>query len=179
MKIKPVTGNILKLGIMYLLGYFHRDIKSLFFWLIKIFNVFYTSKTKNPIHLRTFYIVNEKDTLSFSAFVYRSNLSALDSTGCQYDYVEIFDGKSVNAPNLGRYCGGNMPSPIRSSTNELFLRFISDQTISHTGFVASYTAEPKGEYLSHFKTSGITLFIPCHRKYSQSEYRKAVAYSTV
>lgn len=95
--------------------------------------------------------------------VYPDNLS-LDSTDCRYDYVEIFDGKSANAPNLGRYCGGNMPNPIRSSTNELYLRFISDQTISHTGFVASYTAVPKGEHLKHFNTSRITLFIPCHGK---------------
>ena len=90
-------------------------------------------------------VVNKKNTLS-SAIACRYHLS-LDSTGCQYDYVEIFDGKSATAPKLGRYCGGNMPSPIRSSTNELFLRFISDQTISHTGFVASYTTEPKGEHL--------------------------------
>jgi len=73
-----------------------------------------------------------------------------DNTGCQYDYVEVFDGKSANAPNLGRYCGSNMPGPIRSSTNELFLRFISDQTISHTGFVAAYTAQPKGEHVYQF-----------------------------
>ena len=110
--------------------------------------------------------------------VYPNNLS-LDTSGCQYDYVEIFDGKSANAPNLGKYCGGNMPGPIRSSTNELYLRFISDQTVSHTGFVASYIAVSKGEHLKHFKTFRNTLFIPCHRKYSQSEYRKAVIYSTV
>ena len=99
--------------------------------------MFNTSK-RNEI--RTHFVVNEMPS------VYSNNLS-LDSTGCQYDYVEIFDGKSENAPNLGRYCGGHMPGPIRSSTNELYLRFISDQTISHTGFVASYTAVDKGEHL--------------------------------
>ena len=39
-----------------------------------------------------------------------------------------------------------MPAPIRSSTNELLLKFVSDQTISHTGFAATYNAESKGEH---------------------------------
>ena len=70
----------------------------------------------------------------------------LDSTGCVYDYIEIFDGKRTDDPNLGRYCGGNMPAPIRSSSNELLVKFISDQSIAHSGFAASYAAESTGEY---------------------------------
>ncbi|KAJ7392946.1 hypothetical protein OS493_008187 [Desmophyllum pertusum] len=64
-----------------------------------------------------------------------------NSTGCVYDYIEIFDGKRTDDPNLGRYCGGNMPAQIRSSSNELLVKFISDQSIAHSGFAASYTAE--------------------------------------
>ncbi|KAJ7371964.1 hypothetical protein OS493_021390 [Desmophyllum pertusum] len=63
--------------------------------------------------------------------------------GCVYDYIEIFDGNRTDDPNLGRYCGGNMPAPIRSSSNKLLVKFISDQSIARTGFSATYTAESK------------------------------------
>ena len=89
--------------------------------------------------------------------------------GCVYDYIEIFDGNRSDATNLGRFCGSNKPAPIRSSTNELFLKFVSDSSITRSGFVASYTAEYNGKYV-FFPLKNVPLFkktillkIPCYK----------------
>ena len=37
-----------------------------------------------------------------------------NSTNCIYDYVEIFDGNSINSPSLGQFCN-NSPGTISSS----------------------------------------------------------------
>ena len=72
----------------------------------------------------------------------------LGSLGCVYDYVEVFGGGRPNAPSLGKFCGSVKPASLRSSTNELLLKFFSDQSITRSGFVATYTAEPQGRYSS-------------------------------
>lgn len=45
---------------------------------------------------------------------------------CQYDYVEVRDGDSLNSRLIGRYCGNERPPPIRSSGSSLHLLFVSD-----------------------------------------------------
>jgi len=75
--------------------------------------------------------------LSFTHF----DLERKGCVGCVYDYIEIFDGNQSDATKIGRFCGSNKPTPIRSSTNELFLKFVTDSSITRSGFVASYTAE--------------------------------------
>ena len=37
-----------------------------------------------------------------------------NSTNCIYDYVEIFDGNTINSPSLGQFCN-NSPGTISSS----------------------------------------------------------------
>ena len=66
------------------------------------------------------------------------------SAGCVFDYVEIFDGQGTNDTSLGRFCGNIKPAPLSSSTNVLLMKFVSDQSITQTGFVSTYTAEPAG-----------------------------------
>jgi len=65
--------------------------------------------------------------------------------GCVYDFIEIFDGNRSDATTLGKFCGSNKPAPIRSSTNQLLLKFVSDQSVTRSGFVATYTAESNGK----------------------------------
>ncbi|XP_078284467.1 tolloid-like protein 2 [Rhinoraja longicauda] len=60
---------------------------------------------------------------------------------CAYDYLEVRDGDSSDAPLIGRYCGYNKPSNIRSSSSTLWLRFMSDTSISKAGFTADFFKE--------------------------------------
>jgi Zn-dependent metalloprotease len=72
---------------------------------------------------------------------------------CDYDYLEIFDGGSINAPLIGRYCN-NQPPPtsITSTRGEITLQFVSDQALTEAGFEIDWlcsfpTASPFADFL--------------------------------
>ncbi|NXF02436.1 CDCP2 protein, partial [Smithornis capensis] len=58
--------------------------------------------------------------------------------GCGFDYVALFDGPTVTAPRLGRYCGSARPPRIISSTPRLLIIFKSDFNIGGRGFKAHF-----------------------------------------
>lgn len=59
---------------------------------------------------------------------------------CTYDHLEVYNGKDAKAPVLGRFCGSKEPDPIISTSNRMFLRFFSDNSIQKKGFEAAYTS---------------------------------------
>lgn len=59
---------------------------------------------------------------------------------CTYDHLEIYDGRDMRSPTLGRFCGTKKPPPVVSSSNKMFLRFFSDNSVQKRGFEASYEA---------------------------------------
>ncbi|NXP01382.1 CDCP2 protein, partial [Certhia brachydactyla] len=58
--------------------------------------------------------------------------------GCGFDYVALFDGPTVTAPHLGRYCGSARPPRTISSTPHLLIIFKSDFNIGGRGFKAHF-----------------------------------------
>ncbi|KAG0438913.1 hypothetical protein HPB47_016826, partial [Ixodes persulcatus] len=58
---------------------------------------------------------------------------------CISDYVSVYDGNDTNAPLLGTYCGNTAPSPIFSSSNQIYMVFNSDSEVQGKGFSATYT----------------------------------------
>ena len=81
-------------------------------------------------------------TLDFETFEVSLNASV-----CQYDYVEIRDGGDLTSKMLGKFCGDALPGSIRSTGNQLFVKFHSDKSYSRKGFSASFVAIPKGMFL--------------------------------
>ncbi len=78
---------------------------------------------------------------SFSqcSHVFRFSMVSLESDhSCQYDYLEVRDGDSPKSPVIGRYCGDESPSPIRSSGDSLHIRFVSDGYNNYDGFFATF-----------------------------------------
>ncbi|KAJ6666688.1 hypothetical protein lerEdw1_020412 [Lerista edwardsae] len=75
---------------------------------------------------------------------------------CNYDYVAVFDGPNDAAPLLGKFCGGQRPSPVTSRQNTIFVRFRSDSSIHHRGFSARFT-EGKFLVLASSSTCGSVL----------------------
>ncbi len=64
--------------------------------------------------------------------------------GCRSDYLEITDGSSVR-----RYCGDKQddkPVAHKSKTNQLKVRFVTDDSGTSAGYYATYTSV-KGEWL--------------------------------
>ncbi|XP_026152689.1 bone morphogenetic protein 1-like [Mastacembelus armatus] len=73
--------------------------------------------------------------LSFQSF----EIERHDS--CAYDFVEVRDGSSESSPLLGRFCGYDKPDDIKSSSNQLWLKFGSDGSVNKAGFAASFFKE--------------------------------------
>lgn len=58
----------------------------------------------------------------------------LENSRCQYDFLEIRNGRTYSSPLIGTYCGMDIPRQIISHTNNLYLRFKSDSSRSDRGF---------------------------------------------
>ncbi|CAK1578705.1 unnamed protein product [Parnassius mnemosyne] len=61
---------------------------------------------------------------------------------CQYDFLQIHDGRSSASQLLGRFCGVTFPlgGNIISSHNNLYFWFRSDQTVAKDGFALHWTS---------------------------------------
>ncbi|XP_066549187.1 tolloid-like protein 2 isoform X1 [Amia ocellicauda] len=73
--------------------------------------------------------------LSFQAF----EIERHDS--CAYDYLEIRDGSADDSPLIGHYCGHERPEDVKSSSNKLWMKFVSDSSINKAGFAANFFKE--------------------------------------
>ncbi|XP_055081696.1 bone morphogenetic protein 1-like isoform X1 [Periophthalmus magnuspinnatus] len=73
--------------------------------------------------------------LSFQSF----EIERHDS--CSYDYVELRDGASEESPLIGHFCGYEKPDDIKSSSNKLWLKFVSDGSVNKAGFSANFFKE--------------------------------------
>uniref|UniRef100_K7FY50 Scavenger receptor cysteine-rich domain-containing protein DMBT1 n=1 Tax=Pelodiscus sinensis TaxID=13735 RepID=K7FY50_PELSI len=76
---------------------------------------------------------------------YRVTLSFIDMSiqggGCQYDYIEIYDGALYTSPLLGKICY-NSNLTYTSSSNLMTVRFHSDSSFTNRGFHADYYTIP-------------------------------------
>lgn len=68
------------------------------------------------------------------------NSFAMEDRDCHYDYVEVRDGLYATDTLVGRYCGTTIPSVYTSSSNFLYVRFVSDDSEAAAGFNASFEA---------------------------------------
>uniref|UniRef100_A0A8C5UZ61 Cubilin n=1 Tax=Microcebus murinus TaxID=30608 RepID=A0A8C5UZ61_MICMU len=66
-------------------------------------------------------------TISFEDF----NLQ--NSSGCERDFVEIWDNHT-SGNVLGKYCGNAIPDSIDTSSNVALVRFVTDDSITASGF---------------------------------------------
>ncbi|KAK5970140.1 CUB domain protein [Trichostrongylus colubriformis] len=88
---------------------------------------------------------------------------------CKYDSVSIYDGGDSNAVLVGIFCGVVPPPLFMSSTNQLFLAFTSDASVSRPGFEANY-ASVCGGRLTADSSPG---HIYSHATFSDSKYGKS------
>uniref|UniRef100_A0A8C5RZR5 CUB domain-containing protein n=1 Tax=Laticauda laticaudata TaxID=8630 RepID=A0A8C5RZR5_LATLA len=84
-------------------------------------------------------------------------------TECTYDHVEVYNGRDAKASVLGRFCGTKEPDAIISTSNRMFLKFFSDNSIQKKGFEAAYTSGNPQCWLSALPRNllpTMTLFSP-------------------
>ena len=52
-----------------------------------------------------------------------------------FDWVELYDGANSSSTLIGgKMCGHKLPPPILSSTNEILIKFKSDNTVERSGY---------------------------------------------
>lgn len=61
---------------------------------------------------------------------------------CGYDYMEVRDGGSESSRLLGRFCGDDKSVEVKSSSNQLWLKFVSDGSVNKAGFSANFFKGP-------------------------------------
>lgn len=57
---------------------------------------------------------------------------------CAYDHIVVYDGNSTESRTLGRFCGGKIPHPIISNSNQMFMVFKSDGSVQKKGFFGNH-----------------------------------------
>ncbi|XP_067832359.1 CUB and sushi domain-containing protein 3 [Heptranchias perlo] len=62
------------------------------------------------------------------------------ATEHNWDSLDFYDGVDTNAPRLGSFSGTTIPVLLNSTSNNLYLNFQSDISISAAGFHLEYTA---------------------------------------
>jgi len=73
------------------------------------------------------------------------------SYNCERDALYIYDGPSINSRLYSKpYCDNKGPGYVESSENTLFLKFITDDSISNKGFQIEYKAK-KGKLICRIK----------------------------
>ncbi|XP_067863040.1 CUB and sushi domain-containing protein 2 [Heptranchias perlo] len=60
-----------------------------------------------------------------------------------YDFLHIYDGPDSLSSLIGSFQGSQVPDRIESSSNDLFLAFRSDASLSMTGFALEYMENPR------------------------------------
>ncbi len=75
--------------------------------------------------------------LDFEAFDLES------STGCEKDYLKIYDGPSASSPLIGKWCGSDSPGSIvaGASGGPLTVEFVSNRFTTGQGWVANISCD--------------------------------------
>ena len=60
------------------------------------------------------------------------------SSGCQNDYIEVYDGSDNTAPLIGRFCGQDVPEVVVSTANFLSVVMVTNNEVTSRGFIALY-----------------------------------------
>ncbi|KAJ8044114.1 Subtilisin-like protease 8 [Holothuria leucospilota] len=77
--------------------------------------------------------------LSFTHFDLES------STTCAFDKLSVYDGSDSTATLLGEYCGSDIPSAVYSTSNQMYLEFTTDSSVTYSGFHATFTFMDESE----------------------------------
>ncbi|XP_075684292.1 uncharacterized protein LOC142652531 [Rhinoderma darwinii] len=74
---------------------------------------------------------------------------------CDYDYVLVYDGMESDQRVLGRFCGSQLPSQIRASSNVMTVIMRSDTSVELDGISVQFktTQSSSGVFLTEGKNS--------------------------
>lgn len=101
------------------------------------------------------------------------------NNSCNFDYLAIYDGASINAPLIGLYCNNNTPpSLINSTGSSVTLEQFADPGVTGTGFELSWSCVLSDIQEQNIRASQIKIFPnPLNKKFniSLSKEEKSVS----
>ncbi|KAK5919261.1 hypothetical protein CgunFtcFv8_023167 [Champsocephalus gunnari] len=99
---------------------------------------------KYPPERECVYIIEASPRQCIDLF-FDEKYSIEPSWECKFDHIEVRDGPFVFSPILGRFCGPESPSYVRSSGRYLYIKFVADGELEAMGFSAHYnfTQDPE------------------------------------
>ncbi|XP_033747056.1 LOW QUALITY PROTEIN: uncharacterized protein LOC117332279 [Pecten maximus] len=122
-------------------------------------------------------IVTAETDLTISVSITRIDLEY--TVSCMSDALLIFDGPNDNATFLGAHCGTVPPASVLSSSNKMYLKFLTDETTTGTGFTVLYTInqnirksciQPRrpghGRLIGDSHFAGDSIFFECDHRYN-------------
>lgn len=77
------------------------------------------------------------------------NFSLENHPRCNFDYVDILNGRMVSSPSIGKKCGASVPQPFTSQTNGIRIIFKTDYSVAANGFRIQYKFVTDGLYWHH------------------------------
>ncbi|XP_058802311.1 cubilin [Phymastichus coffea] len=122
---------------------------------------------KYPKNKECVWIIEAKNkylvTLNFLSFkIEKSRL-------CSYDYLEVRSGSQENSPLLGKFCGTQVQDELTSMTNQMYIKFVSDNSLQEDGFEIRWHSSTAG-CGGNLHTSSGAIISP---NYPQNYYHRA------
>ena len=87
-----------------------------------------------------FYLIQPQNAASIELEFTEFDLEDSPFGGGYYDYVQIFDGDSEEAPLIGTYGGSSIPGLIQSSGGSLYIKFKTDMSDTYQGWAANWSS---------------------------------------
>lgn len=79
------------------------------------------------------------DTTTFITLIFNSF-----ATEEGHDFLSIYDGENDSAPLIGTFSGHNLPPPVTTTGDKVYLRFTTDSTVQDLGWSITYQAHTSG-----------------------------------
>ena len=85
------------------------------------------------------YIISQTEWAINKLEVDRFDLGQWDN-GCGLSFLEVRDGNNYSSPLIGKFCGrlNDINNTLRSSQNEVWLRYKTHEGVQGNGFVLKY-----------------------------------------
>lgn len=84
------------------------------------------------------------------------------SWDCKFDHIEVRDGPFSSSPIMGRFCGQQSPTYVRSSGRYLWIKFVADSELEAIGFSARYNfTQGKRRVLRYYNTEAYKRTLYC------------------
>lgn len=89
---------------------------------------------------------------------------------CAYDYLEVRDGNSETSPLLGRFCGYDKPDDIKTSSNQLWMKFVSDGSVNKAGFAANFFKGQSLRAVNYLERKSTSVYLTCSSSHCVCHY---------